>query len=262
MQKCGPLLKARCRRSHDVRRAGRPSRRTRAGRGWPSRRASAPSRRRGSRRRRPRRPRASSARAPAPTTRSAGTRRARRASAPARRAAASRWAICSPVSITVCEIRPAVVSAATGDDDEAEAEDVPVGQPLAVDLGGDQPTEQVVAGFESGGGDRRGEVLEHLADHLRTRGRLRVDGGVADQGIGVEARRSADGSASAPTVRTARGRPRAGRTARRAPTWARSRSSRRAGRRSRRQRPAAPSRRCARARRNGCRPRAGRRAAG
>ena len=34
---------------------------------------------------------------------------------------------------------------ATGDDDEAEPEDVPVAEPLAVDLRDDEPAEQVVA---------------------------------------------------------------------------------------------------------------------
>ena len=75
----------------------------------------------------------------------------------------------------------------TGSDHEAEAEDVPVAEPLVVDLGGDEPTEQVVAGVLSSRGDRGREVLEHLADHPHTRLRVGVATGVADQRVGVEA---------------------------------------------------------------------------
>ena len=110
--------------------------------------------------------------------------------------------------------------AATGDDHEAEAQDVPVGEPLglpvgALDLGRDEGAEEVVARARGRRlRDRRREVLHHLGHRLEGAdgARLPCEGGRG------RSRRSAAGSARGPTARTGPGRPRAPRTARRART--------------------------------------------
>ena len=151
MQKCAPVEKARCRFARGAGRAGRRSGRTRARRGCPSRTASSPSRRPGSR-----------CRAASPVRWSVRARPCTEDSS--RRNSNTALGISSGCGdefvargVVGLEQHHAVRDqvagrvVAAGHHDEAEAEDVPVAEPLAVDLGGHQRAEQVVARLARGG---------------------------------------------------------------------------------------------------------------
>jgi hypothetical protein len=74
----------------------------------------------------------------------------------------ARWSGRSVKRAMPWEMSDAVVSLPAGDHDEAEAEDVPVGEAFPFDLGGDQGADQVVGGFASACFDLLAEVAEHL----------------------------------------------------------------------------------------------------